>query len=398
MNRTALVALSALLVVAATTVPVLALPTAGAQSAGDTVPMLEIDGPAQSNHVTPTFDLSAAVANQHDAATARLDDYAFEERIARADGDARSEVLEQELARIERRAGALVEEERSLRESYENRRIDAAEFLRRIARIHSRAGLLRERIDVVRVHAEDEENVARARDVQATLVGVQGPVRNDASAAIHGSGPSALIQVAVSSNATVLSTIRDGTHVREAYRTDRRTTDVTGTIPADELFAHVLPDLVSNVYRLEPQSTNIRGVGRGLYLAVIEAPRTSTYLTVTSYIDGDTRQIFSEVQERDLDRLPPRTAVWNASNGTRLVVNRSFSGGPLRIATLDNETGQPIRTTVVVDGERFRTGSDGVLWTLTPRTFSFPVAAVQPGGNVTLNVRSVPVESVGNDS
>lgn len=398
MNRTALVALSALLVVSAATVPVLALPTAGAQSAGDTVPMLEIDGPAQSGHASPTFDLSAAVSNQHDAATARLEDYAFEERIARADDDARSDVLERELARIERRVEALVTAERSLRESFEERQIDADEYLRGIARIHARAVLLQERIQVVSAHAEDGEIRARATDVEATLVGVHGPVRSDASAAILGSGPSARIQVAVSSNATVLSTIRDGAHVREAYRADRRTTDVTGTIPADELFAHVLPDLVSNVYRLEPQSTNIRGVGRGLYLAVIEAPRTSTYLTLTSYIDGDTRQIFSEVQQRDLDRLPPRNAVWNASNGTRLVVNRSFSGGPLRIATLDNETGQPIRTTVVVDGERFHTGSDGVLWTLTPRAFRFPVTAVRPGGNVTLDVRSVPVESVGNDS
>lgn len=393
MPRTVSVVLVALLVTSATAGVVLALPQTEGGVTEDVAAMLTVDSPSRNDQTTSTLDLSSTVGLQHDAATSRLEQHAFEERLENASAGTDREVVEEEFNRIDDRIDDLGREERAVRMDYVRRDVDTTTYLVDLARLDARATLLSERIADVLTAAEtrgiDTDDLA---DPSGKLVGFTGAVRGHVAATLDGTEPTTQIDVAASGNGTVLSMIDRGSHVREAYRADKRTMNTTGTIPTEELFS--LPDLLfSEAYEIEPKSYSLSGMGSGIY--VIEAPQVSTYLTLKAYIDGDTRNIFAETQTRQLDRLPQRDNVSIVDNGTLLVVNRTFAGGPLRVATFDNSTGLPTSTTVVVDGTRFETDPDGELWTLNPRRYQFPVTAVRPGGNTTVQVQTLPQTSVG---
>ena len=75
-------------------------------------------------------------------------------------------------------------------------------------------------------------------------------------------------------------------------------------------------------------------------------------------------------------------------------VNRSFPGGPIRIATTDTETGEPVETTVVIAGIDHETTA-GVVWTVSPARARYPVTVSGPTGNFTTTVRPLPTVPLG---
>lgn len=370
------------------------LPSVGAQTDGGSVPMLALDSPDRAEQAVQSVDVSRAVALQRGLARSQVDRYAYEARLA-GDESPDDQVILTELDRLERRVETLRLRVHTMQAEYAAGRLSTSAFLAGLARSSRQAATLSSRIAQVRQDAAARGiNTSPATALASRLVGYRGPVRDRITAAVVGEKPAIRIDVTAAPNRTTLAMIADGVHVREAQLADRRTTAVTGTISSTELYGSVTNRLVSDVYDLDPKSTSIRGRGGGTYEAVIRAPRTGTYLTITALIDGDTREIFAEVQTRTLETLPPGEGVVAAANGTRLVVNRSFPGGPLRIATVDNETGSPVSTTVTVGGDRFVTGADGVRWTLAPRRFEFGVTAVAPAGNVSVRVRTIRVTAI----
>jgi hypothetical protein len=187
----------------------------------------------------------------------------------------------------------------------------------------------------------------------------------------------------VAPNGTVLSMIDDGRYVREAYRNDRQTA-ATLQIPFDTV--------VSRMQTTYPTALNQStgwGIsyltGGGVYRLDFEPSGTS----LTAYLHGGTQEVYYEIREEQLADAGSSLTASAVANGTRLVVNRSYRGGPLRIATVDNATGDPVEATVFVENARLGTGPDGVAWTLTPDTLQFSVTAVRPSGNVTLVVRAI---------
>lgn len=360
-------------------------PTA-AVTALDDVAVLTLNGSSRASFATESMDVATGLAVRHDAATARLDRYALDERFTNtASTEARKTLLFESATAVEIRIAGLRDDERALRDAYMARDIDTETFVRRLVRLHARVSSLRAALDRVQAHADDIPQFSirgRARLLDAALFGFEGPVRGRALTAMEGEAPPTRLFVTVSESGLVLSTIEDGRFVREAYRADHRETETVSGMSVNEAAA-LAEQLYPVAYNATTSiRTGIIGLSGGLYRLDIELRQG----LVTSYLDGATRSIFYEVQERRLDLLEPRPAAIGVENETRLVVNRSYPGGPLTVTVTNDATGEPLPATVLVEGTRFVTGSDGMVWVLTPAA-PFEVTAVGPNGNVTVSVR-----------
>lgn len=350
------------------------------------VAILTMNGSSRASFATASLDVGTVLAMRHDAASARLDRYALDERFQATDAtEARQALLFESATAVEIRIAALRSEEQALRAAYADREVSPEAFVRGLVLIDARAARLQDRLAAIQGHAQSVPEFSmntRIQLLEAALSGLSGPVRARAGAAMGGEGPTRLF-VDASDSGVVLSTIHEGRFVREAYRDDRFDREtVTGTSFGEALA------ITERLYApfAYNQSLSVRnelvGPEGGIFQFTMEFQEGS----VTAWLDGGTQAVFFEVQERRLNLLGERPSVTGAANGTRLVVNRSYPGGPLRVVVTDNETGTPRQVPVVVEGARFETGTDGTLWTLSPAA-PFEVTAVGPEGNVTVAVR-----------
>lgn len=394
MGRAALLALVLVLALpmgaagAPTDAPAAAEPPAASLDSLQDVAILTLNGSSRTSFATASVDLGTALAIRHDTASSRLDRYTLNERFQRTEStEARKTMLFEAATAAEIRIAGLRDDERDLRAAYVARDIDTETFVRRLVRLHARVSGLRADLDGVQAHADDIPQFSmrgRVRLLDATLFGFEGPVRERTLATMRGDAPPTRLYIEVSESGVVVATIEDGRYVREAYRADQRDTETISAMSINEAVA-LSRELYPVAYNSsENIRTSIGGLTGGLYQLDIELREG----TIRTFMDGATRGAFFEVQERRLDLLGPRPSVVGTDNGTRLVVNRSYPGGPLQVVVAAEETGEPRQTTVVVEGARFETGTDGLLWTLSPAgPGPFEVMAVGPSGNVTVTVR-----------
>lgn len=385
----AVVAVAALLVVAAITLPVAATPTGEPRAA---TALLVLEGETASGFSEASMDVATALAVEHETAAVKIDRYAFEERFAAAqsDEDRRNRLFEA-TTRFNRRITALRSEHRQLRLAYRNGSIETDTFVLELARIGAESAALRSTLDRLNSLADRVPGLSykgRIGRLDAALVGVDGPVRERARAAISGSGDPLRLHVSASAEGTVMATLDNGRYLRSAYRADMHPPDTTDGITLDEA--------ASRIAQLYPEAYNtsiqrgINGLGGGVYRITI----TLQQGTLTAYLDGSTELVFFEIQDQNLRTLTPTERVSRIQNETRLHVHRAVRGGPLRIETVDNRTGAAVPSTVVVGDRRLRTGDDGVVWTLMPPRERVTITAVRPTGNVSITVRPLPPQPV----
>lgn len=382
--------LLAVLLVLAMPLGVAGAPTdGGAETTPDraAVAILTLNDTTRSSVSTASVDVGTTLAARHDAGAARLDRYALAERFsATSEAAARQQLLFGSLTEVDRRIGALRAEEQALREAYANREVDGDTYVRRLARMGARTSELRATIGTIRGLTDQVPQFSmdrRIRRVEASLLGLGGPVRQRALLALVGDGPATRIYVEVGESGVVLSTIEDGRFVRETYRADNFDPETVGRTSFTEAVAITERLYAPYAYNQSLTDRNeLVGRGGGIYLFTMGLREG----VVSAYLDGATAGVFFEVQERQLALLPDRPTASASANGTRVEVHRTYAGGPLQVTVADNESEAPRQATVYVDGTRFETGPDGTLWTLGP-TVPYDVTAVGPRGNVTVSVR-----------
>lgn len=353
----------------------------------DEVAILWLRDRRRTGFTTESTDVATALSVQRGRALSRLERYTLASRFEATDSvDARKTLLFEAATDVEIRIEALREDERSLRAEYANRSMPTSTFVTRLARLDARADVLRTRLETVRVLADDIPQFSmegRLQQLEAELFGLEGPVRDRVMAAMIGAGGPVRIYVGVSDAGVVLSTLDSGRFVREAYRGDNLDTQNLGGTSFGEAV-----DITESLYApfAYNQSLTVRnelvGPEGGIYLFTMEL-RSGL---VTAYLDGSTARVFFEIQERRVAQLDPPEGATGTANGTRLVANRSYAGGPMRLVVTDAETGAPIDATVHLGEHVVATGDDGVVWTLAPPE-PVDVTAVGPTGNVTISVR-----------
>jgi hypothetical protein len=308
---------------------------------------------------SPGADLSAALDTDRAVTDERLARERLRERYGTAAPDERAAVLNDALDRAVQRAASLNAAETRLQRGYANDTRSAAELARGLAHTDATARALDTTLTFVDARADDSPPLrSRVSEIRRDLSSIRGPVRDRMSAAINGDENVSRVYLAGTESGVRLATIDDGVHYHESSRpAPRADGDVSTTIDEAERRVAELYPWAWNA----SQGTTVDVVGSDTYRATIEHPHG----TLVSYVDASSLEVVREIQRRDVAELPTGPAVSTARGDLRVAVNRTYPGGPLRVAVSDGaeETNTIVRVDDAVVGQ---TGPDGVLWTVSP--------------------------------
>lgn len=386
-------ALVALLLLA---VPTAASPTGPAADGPAMAPsMLTLEPGQQGDFVTPSIDVSAALTIGHERGAERIRRETLVARLDEASNEtAKQRILFLAATDIKRSATTLREHECASRLAYRNGSSTVDDYARRLAINAARGQQLRLSIRTIGRLAETVPEITiRDRILETRLIGLDGPVRERIRSTLDGSGAGSRIHVMASRNGTVLATFDDrGRYLREAYRGDRWTRNTVGETTLPGIVGRIR-DTYPMAYNRSTSTSFTGGLGRGIYAATLQLSSG----TLEAHLDADTGKVFYEVRAGSPESMASDSVSTARTDTLRLVVNRSVPGGPLRIATIDSESGTPVDRPVVVDGRALRTGPDGVLWTLTPDDPQFSIRVATDDGPVAVTVRPLPSDPNGTD-
>ena len=344
---------------------------------------------------TQRVDLGPGLAFDRFVSQTRLRTLTTVERVRSATpGDERQRLILGELNDIEQRVVTLRTAQQTALSSYATGSISPRQLLLRLTRIDAQARALEHRRTRLQELAEETKGLGlstqRFASLERQLDTFTGPVRERVGNVVAGRNDTARVYVATSSDGIVLSTLADGRYLREAYRGDLRDFDASGSISPEEAL-NITAEQYPVVWELRANSTAVIGAG-----SVYNVTIPHEYGTLTTLIDTGTKRVFMESQTRSLASFSSRHTVTRSRNNLQMTVNRSYPGGPVRISLVDARTGDPVNANITIGPASGGnsdfvgyTGSDGVLWALSPED-EYTVFAIK--GNAVVAIDATPVD------
>ena len=344
-----------------------------------------------------TIDAGTAVGFGADASAARIETVAVRERVENASTSEERQIrILDGLNEIDKQAITLRSRQETAIAAYAAGEITAEELLVELARIRASAAVLESRVELLADLAAETEGFTlddgRVFPLLYDLRTFDGPVRERTVRALDGDRTATTrVYVAATESGVVLSTVADDRYVRETFRADRH--DRGGAGIDEGTAQNVTRRSYPEVYDAAGGTVSGQGSG-GTFLFDLTYPNG----TLTAFVGGGTERVFMEHQRVDLAGVSPGPAVSRTLDLT-LRVNRTFPGGPLRVAVVDPATGEPVDAVVKLGregGESVEagtTGGDGVLWTVSPRG-EFVVTVVEVGSTDVSTVGVTPTEPV----
>ncbi|WP_188975340.1 DUF7094 domain-containing protein [Halocalculus aciditolerans] len=359
--------------------------------AQNTTDVLVLDGAARATTVEPSLTLTSAVRIGTGDGGNALAAYEFDERWQNATtADARRAVLENETERINARIDELERLQQNATRAYAAGELTATEYVQTMAYVDSRARGVNRLVEDAFPRARQLRNAQSIRvelgKANAHLATLTGPVRERAAAAIRDDQPPTRIYVAATASGFTLATIDDDTYVREAVDADAFTGS-QGTIDTisegQQQFQEAYP-WGWNQSGQNNHRRNQRFWGQIAYTADI----THNHGRLVAFIDANTTNVYSETQYQYLSSLPTGPSVSDSHDNRTLWVNRTYAGGPLRVA-VTNATGAPLDASVRINGTTVgQTGTDGELWALSPQG-TYNVTAFREGEQYNVTVSTL---------
>lgn len=358
----------------------------------NTTSVLLLTDEATSGYARSSMDLAPTVSATHGAVGIQIRERIIRERLRDASTvDRRRQVLRQETELLAEEVEALERTERQALARYERGDSSVEDLLRTLAAVDAEArqaeqlvSLLQDEVSQVQFLSTTED---RLQSLQVELATLRGPVREHARDVFRGEAQPTRIHVSVAGEAVALATIRGNTYIREVN--DPANIDAT----ASDGFSSE-GEVINRIGELYPwawtsDTSSVRtytNFENGFYRINVD----HTHGQLTSYLDGSTKNVFSEVQYKSLSRMPTGPVTTAEANGTTLRVNQSFGGGPVQVVARETATAQPVDGAVYVDGDRVGRTSNGRLWLVGP-TSQYEVTLQTESGNVT--VTGQPVQS-----
>ena len=347
----------------------------------NTTSRLSLSGDVATSRAVPSHNLAETLSTADDRMRTNFRVRTFEARLSAVDSpQSRAAVADEVLVDIAERTEALKRTEREAVRSFANGTITETRLLRTLARVDARAELLD---DAVSEHRRLSATISgysasdRRQAIAVELSMLQTPVRQELRESFGGGGDGTdgLTYVDASRDGIVVETLGDGNYYREAVRFDNENDNATDTFDGNA--ASVL-GYVEGLYGWA--ADNKRGEVRlaGIYDGRWRVSIPHDQGSLTTYIDGNTRSVFREVQTLQLDRLPRADTVRTSGDDIEVTINRTPHNGPVQIRVTD-DAGQPLSASVAINDDPVgRTGPDGTLWTLEPR--SYYLVSVSTGG------------------
>ncbi|MFB6111544.1 MAG: hypothetical protein ABEJ35_03310 [Halobacteriaceae archaeon] len=332
----------------------------------NTSDILRLPSTNESGLGTATLNLSMALSAQWQSGRDTIDREALARRVRTVEDSAvKTRLLMETLRSVNARISTLLARERQARLAYADGPLQKDQYLTRLGAIYAEAAELETTLETIQDLLNEEvtddpqsvtDTLLRAR---ARLALITGPLRAELMKAVQGTGPSPLVYVGVSPAGVTLAAVRGDQFVHATARFDHfaepPATDPAGVSAAIDRWATLYPTV------WDPSRVSFRGLG-GTYRASL--PFSGGRLI--SYLDATTLEIYRETQFKDLADVPMQFAVATTQDNLRLVVERSYPGGPLHIRFTTSD-GDPLDGLVRVNGLAVgETGADGLLWTLTP--------------------------------
>ena len=398
MSRTAALLLAFLLVVSA---PALSTPLSDHSSPEISASVdddHDTDGPTTlTPNTTARLTLSEVSAEGRDSVIAdvganvefetdRLDEYhrqrTFEQRLARTeDADERTDVIADELNRIDERIVELTRDEQSAYLAYERGEISERELLRTLTHVHVEARQLTQTIDFVNRHTQD----SRVSEYQVEITKFDSPVRERVADAFSGTGDPIDVHVQSSPEGVVLATIDDGTFYREVYRADQRDRDAAQGQSLDQEAA---------MERYYPWAWGATGAtsadGRENYAGLWRMSVSHPHGNLMVFLDTGTERPFRETQALQISQLPTEEVVNETTADTQLRVERTYPAGPTFVTVSDNDGPPPAGTTILVNGEPVvATDADGDAWFIAPERSTYEISMTVGGTEIVTQVVQV---------
>jgi len=336
---------------------------------------------------TATFDVGGAVAADGGSTHSTYETTWLRSSFTSV-GDNRTErrrIVERSADRLDARITALERREGRALERYNSGDISARTYLRELAAIDRAAGSLREAVSLLHTYSSAVGQPVSERRIAAQkvrLLSLEGPVRAQVAASMYGDQPPTRVYIETSSQGVVLATIDRGPftqeYLREAYVPSARDPDGPDRFEQSGEKLEAARDQAAALYPWAFENQGGTSIGTftgepflynaGVYSVRVGHPHgTSRTYDLITFLDGGTRDVFREIQYKDLSAVPTVFADENTSDGVRLAVERTRTGGPMRVTVTNEATGDPIQATVLVNGERVgMTDIEGERWVIAP--------------------------------
>lgn len=321
-----------------------------------------------------SLDVAGAVAMDVQRLRGEYSRRAFDAAYAGTSNESTREAwLRAEVDRLDERITTLKEYQRDSIQAYNAGTLSTSRFLRRLVTVHVAA----RQVDAQFTHLRQSAGVSlpndlddRMRTLEAEVVPLRGAVRGRAGEAIAGQRAPVSVYALTSENALVLSTAGDDRFYRDAYVPDDRepvgpdrfvteddSSGITGAIDrVKALYPWAYADTVPSLEKFS---------GTSVYRVRLDHSQGR----LTTYLDGTTETSFRELQRLQVEDLPTEP-VTNRTDELVVTVDRTYGTGPMEVTTTDPATGEPVDSTVLVNGNTVGvTGADGSLWTVTPHRF-----------------------------
>ncbi|WP_458207305.1 DUF7096 domain-containing protein [Haladaptatus sp. NG-SE-30] len=354
----------------------------------DTVSQLSLGDPDRTETKTPSISLGAALEMDKNEFETQRRMYTFSERVKNAKTrEHKKQALIDYKFTLVKQLSKLESAERTAGKQFNRQKLTSREYARRLAILDSRAHEIERSIS----HMEELSNEVprfspEVSTLRADLFALEGPVRTHIAESLRGTTTPNSIYIATTNSGVVLSMVENDQYIREAYRADYRKPEESESIldqKAQEITVEQYPGLKNKTLR---ENTDPRYSSAGIW----ETDIIHRQGVVKAYLDSGTKEIFREIQYKDLfgkNHVPYGKPVRNNTTSIQIVVNKTYPGGPLRINVTDSG-GDPVNGRISV-GDTYvgETGSDGILWTVSPSR-AFTVSAIHK--SETVNVTLTP--------
>lgn len=330
----------------------------------------------RSGEATTSLDVAATVsANAGEVRSTFTDVSLRQHKYPNADSDeARRAVVRNGTDQLAQRVDVLEQKEMSTIDRYARGEISELDLFRTLASIDSEARELASTASWLQNRANENGMSAESRrlaSLRIRLVALSGPVRTDIEDGLDGTTTTRIYAETAGDGLILATTVQDDdgdyVYVREAYTPairNRRDSD-----RYEDQFIEVLgrlKDIYPWVNEGGPDIQSSRIGTQGARLYSIEY--SHSHGSLTPYLDGGTGRVVRETQRLRVDRIPTeRTQVTSDDGDLLITVESTYDSGPLGVSAVDNETGQPVNATVLVDGDRVGRTGDDRLWTVDPR-------------------------------
>lgn len=343
-----------------------------------------VDDPARTGQGETAPDVAAALSSRTAAVQRDHETRALVYRFGGlSDTESQASLVIAELIEAEDHVGALLTRQRRVLEAYADGEISSDELLRRLADVHQRAEVLERHVRELR-SLSDRAGVdyldTRFDNATALVNSLQGPIRDRVASRLSAGEAVPPVHVEVTDRAVVLATISDGRYVRESFFHDNLRSNGSFELATFNQASDRASEYYPWVFARAPS------ISQTLWDTVYRFDVVHPHGHLTTYLDARSGDVFRETQALTLSEVPTDEVRNVTAGDVRVVLNRTYRGGPLRVEVYDTASGERISGSVTLGNRTVGiTGDDGVIWVVEPRD-SYLLTVDAQGTSVSLNV------------